>query len=224
MTGAMDDRNREGDREDRPDVEPADRRAKELREKAMDLLAEASIHVQRLEEIGERLGLTPSLADGIGDHLYSAVVAQLDLAAKVVERSHVAAERLLQLGASRKQRRFFRLELGADERSVRFHFDVHNASIRTATVEARVLFVPSLAELEIGNAHLQGRHQTSVEVTIHRSKQGVPALEAGVHFGEVAVALLHGGGQRVNLPPVRFEVWVRKREGEVGSGKAGQSG
>jgi len=94
----MNDRDR--DREDPPHVQPpainpTDGRVRRLRDKAMDLLADARIHVQRLEEIGEHLGLTPDLVEGMGDDLYRAVVAQMDFAAKVFERTQIAAEHFI---------------------------------------------------------------------------------------------------------------------------------
>jgi hypothetical protein len=192
------------DGDDQPESEPADRRAKNLRERAMDLLADTSIHVQRLQEISERAGLAPDLLDGVGDRLYEMVIAQLDLAATVAERSHAAAERLLQYGASRKQPRFHRLVLEPDQPSVRFDFSVHNASLRSAAVEAHVEFVPGGANYEVGHRHLPSGQHTSIEVTIHRSK-----MEAGVHAGAVDVTLVHAGRQRVTLRRVGFEVWVR---------------
>jgi hypothetical protein len=199
-----------GDRDDeRPDSVPADRRARQLRDRAMDLLADASVHVQRLEEIGERLGLTPDLVDGVGDHLYEAVVAQLDLAAKVMERSRVAAERLWQLGASRKQDRFFRVVLEPGGH-VRFDFRVRNASIRAATVECETRFHRKhLVVTRVGNPNLKGREETSVEVTVYQQRDG-KELDEEVYHGDVDVTLVHGSHQRVKLPPVRFEVWVRK--------------
>jgi hypothetical protein len=199
----MSDRRRDG----RPEYDPADARVARLRDRAMDLLADATVHVQRLEEIGERLGLTPDLADGVGDHLYHAIVAQLDLAAKVVERSHVAAERVLQLGADRwsGESRFQRVDVKRGERA-RYAFTVRNASIRTAKVEVELRFVPSdAATVAIGTKTLHGRHSTSVEVTFDGAKLG-----AGPHAGEVHVVLVHGVDQRLELPRRCFEVWVHE--------------
>ena len=206
----MNDRDR--DREDRPHVEPpaidpTDRRVHRLRDKAMDLLADARIHVQRLEEIGEHLGLTPDLVEGMGDELYRAVVAQMDFAAKVFERSQVAAERFMQLhGPRRASGHFHRVDIRPPNDRGNFDFTVCNASSRSARVEVKIEFVPDgAAHDKVGTQHLKGGQQTSVEVEIAGSN-----LKPGVHPGEVRVVLEHPDHHRVELPRQYFEVWVHK--------------
>jgi hypothetical protein len=193
----------------RPEYNPTDARVVKLRERAMDLLADATVHVQRLEEIGERLGFTPDLADGVGDHLYTAIVAHLDLAAKVVERSQVAAERLVQLGADRwrNEPRFTRVEVPSDGKKS-FEFSVRNASIRTAMVEVSVHFAPKDAvdATRIGTKTLQSGRTTSVQITIDGTK-----LKSETYAGEVRVVLVHAGDQRLELPCRFFEVWVQSK-------------
>jgi hypothetical protein len=205
------------EREDGPEIDPADHRVRRLRAKAMDLLADARVHVQRLEEIGEHLGLTPDLVDGVGDHLYHAVVAQLDLAAKLAERSQVVAERFLQRRASPPPKdSFHRLEIRPPSKSASFHFTVRNGSLRATDVTVPVEFVPQWAvDVVVGAPHLKGGQQTSVEVTItaekapERDGARERKLEPGVHLGEVRVTLEHPG-HRVDLPRRYFEVWVYK--------------
>jgi hypothetical protein len=196
----------------RPESDPTDERVEHLREKAMDLLADATVHVQRLEEIGERLGLTPDLVDGVGDHLYRAVVAQMDFAAKVMERSYVAAERLWQQrGSHRRSERFHRVDIRPGTLQGSFHFSVRNSSLRSADVEAHVTFVPkSAASIVVGSRHLHSKQETSVEVTIDGSKFLSPGgtLVAAQHGGDVRTWLVHAGGQRIELPRTYFEVWV----------------
>ena len=53
----------------RPKPRPADLTAKELRDRAMDLLAGAAVHAERIGSAAEKLGLTPDLLDGVGDYL-----------------------------------------------------------------------------------------------------------------------------------------------------------
>src|SRR6185436_2098430 len=86
---------------DSPRPSPADGKTRAIRERAMELLAGASLHAERIQAAAEKLGLTPDLLDGIGDHVYEAVVAQLDIASKVLERSQAIADRLLDLGGRR---------------------------------------------------------------------------------------------------------------------------
>jgi hypothetical protein len=206
------------ERDDGPETDPADRRVRRLRAKAMDLLADARIHVQRIEEIGEHLGWTPDLVDGVGDHLYHAVVAQLDFAAKVVERSHFAAERFLQLRASRRGRDSFnRIDIRHPDDRVSFDFTVRNGSIRSTRVDVKVEFVPHWAvSVTVGARHLRAGQQTSVEITIAGSKADEGhgdrkvRLEPGVHPGEVRVVLENPDGHRVELRRRYFEVWVHK--------------
>jgi hypothetical protein len=193
----------------RPEHNPTDARVAKLRDRAMDLLADATVHVQRLEEIGERMGLKPDLADGVGDQLYTAIVAQLDLAATVVERSHVAAERLLQLGADRwrNEPRYIRVDVPRDGKK-RIEFTVRNASIRTATVDVSLRFAPkdAVGAPRIGAKTLQAGRTTTVQITIDGSM-----LKSETYAGEIRVALVHAGGQRLELPCRFFEVWVEPK-------------
>ena len=192
-----------------PEHNPTDARVVKLRGRAMDLLADATVHVQRLEEIGERLGLTPDLVDGVGDHLYQAVVAQLDLAAKVAERSHVAAERLLQLGVDRwrNEPRFVRVGVKSSGKES-FDFTVRNASLRAARVDVEVHFAPkdAVQPPRIGAKTLQGGRTTSVRITIDAS--GDKLKSNTTYTGEIHVVLVHAGDQRVELARRHFEVWV----------------
>jgi hypothetical protein len=200
------------ERGSRPESDPTDERVEHLREKAMDLLADATVHVQRLEEIGERLGITPDLVEGVGDQLYRAAIAQMDFAAKVMERSFVAAERLWQSrGAHRRGERFHRVDIGPGATRASFHFTVRNASLRSADVEAHVAFVPKDAvSLVVGTRHLHSKQETSVEVTLDGSKLLAPGgtFVAAQHAGDVSAWLVHAGGQRIELPRTYFEVWV----------------
>ena len=198
----------------RPKSDPTDKRVKELREKAMDTLADVAVHVQRLEEIGERIGITPELVDGVGEHLYRAVVTQMDFAAKVVERSYEAAERLWQQGASmRRAERFFRVDIRPGSERADFHFTVCNSSLRSADVEVEVTFAPAkAASVVVGTRHLHPRQETSVEVTVDGSKlKKGRAFVSAQHGGDVRATLVHSGGQRIALPRTYFEVWVHAK-------------
>ncbi|HEX7843621.1 MAG TPA: hypothetical protein VF469_39380, partial [Kofleriaceae bacterium] len=84
------------------DQGPTDTRVQGLRERAMDLIADASIHAERINAAAARLGLTPDLLNGMGDQLYEAAVAQLDVASKILERSQAIVDRLFELGARRR--------------------------------------------------------------------------------------------------------------------------
>ncbi len=195
----------------RPESDPTDERVKQLRDKALDTLADVAVHVQRLEEIGERLGITPELVDGVGEHLYRAVVAQMDFAAKVVERSYATAERLWQQRASlQRAERFHRVDIRPGAEMGDFHFTVCNSSLRSADVEVEVTFAPAdAARVVVGTRHLHPQQETSVEVTIDGSKlKSGNAFVNAQHGGDVRATLVHSGGQRIALPRTYFEVWV----------------
>jgi hypothetical protein len=87
-----------------PRQKPADREAGAIRERAMGLLADAAVHAQRISAAAEKLGLTPDLVDGLGDQMYEAAVAQLDVVSKILERSQTIADRLIEIWVNEHER------------------------------------------------------------------------------------------------------------------------
>jgi hypothetical protein len=188
-----------------PKHRPADAKAQVIRDRAMELLADASLHAERLGAAAARLGLTPDLLDGIGDQLYDAAVAQLDVASRILERSHAIAERLLELSGGRiEPSRLLRLDVepGAP---AQLRFVVRNPSPRTAEVAVEVAWdgEPAL-RARIGRPQLPGGRETSVAIAIPGER-----LEPGrVYAGTATVRLAYEANRRVELPRHDFEIWV----------------
>ncbi|HEY6179349.1 MAG TPA: hypothetical protein VIX73_33070, partial [Kofleriaceae bacterium] len=89
----------------------ADHKVQAIRSRALELLADAAIHAERINDAAARLGLSPDLVEGLGDHLYEAAVAQLDVASKILERSQAIADRLFDLGARQLDSRLMRIDV-----------------------------------------------------------------------------------------------------------------
>jgi hypothetical protein len=194
----------------RPSPRPADLTAQLLRERAMEMLAAATVHAERIGAAAEKLGLTPDLLDGVGDQLYDAAVAQLDLASKVLERAQSIADRLLDLGEKRfESRTLLRIDV-ADGGPAVVRFDVCNPSLQSAKVVVTVNAeweIDEEVERKVGQPQLPGKRQTSVEIKIspeHIKKRAVYA-------GTVRVALEYDAQHRVQLPDREFEIWVEGR-------------
>jgi hypothetical protein len=188
-----------------PKQRPADLKARVIRERAMELLADASLHAERLQGAATRLGLTPDLLDGVGDQLYDAVVAQLDVASKVLERSQVLADRLVELAAGRCETgRLLRLDVERG-RPAHLRFVVHNASSRTAQVVIDVDWDgdPALAA-RVGRPLLPAGRETSVEIAIPTDRVELDRVYAGT----VRVRLVDDAQRAVELPRRDFEIWV----------------
>lgn len=184
---------------------PADARARALRERAMDLIADASIHTERISAAAEKLGLTPDLLSGIGDQLYQAAVAQLDVASKILERSQAIVDRLFELGAERlPSSRLTRLDVTRGQ-PASLRFVVGNASQEPATVDAVVEWDAGLPiTARVGRRQLQGGRETSVEIAIPTDQ-----VEPGrVYAGTARLALVYATARRVELPRRDFEIWV----------------
>lgn len=204
-TGAM-----AGGTPDGSDLGPTDRKVQGLRERAMDLLADASIHAERINTAAESLGLTPDLLDGIGDQIYQAAVAQLDVASKILERSQAIVDRLFELGA----RRFdlgsglgsglIRLDVTRGEPAA-LRFAVRNAARDAAAVNVVVECDGGLRlAARVGRRQLDGGRETSVEIPIP-----VDQVEPGkVYAGTAQLALVYDPARRVELPRRDFEIWV----------------
>jgi hypothetical protein len=181
----------------------------------MDLLADASVHVQRISSAAEKLGLTPDLPhlmDGLADPLYEAAVAQLDIASKILERSQTIADRLLALGSTvgpiaprpPEASRFVRLDV-APGQPASLRFVVHNGTNRSASLAVRADWDGdgSLSP-RIGRSPLSPGRETSVEIPIPSAH-----LEPGrVYSGTARSWLTHDGPQGIELPPREFEIWV----------------
>lgn len=193
-----------------PDLGPTDRKVQGLRERAMDLIADASIHAERINAAAESLGLTPDLLGGIGDQLYQAAVAQLDVASKILERSQAIVDRLFELGA----RRFdpclgsgpglTRLDVTRGEPAA-LRFVVRNAARDAAAVNVVVECDGGLRlAARVGRRRLDGGRETSVEIPIP-----VDQVEPGkVYAGTAQLALVYDTARRVELPRRDFEIWV----------------
>jgi hypothetical protein len=193
----------------RPKPRPADDTAHKLRDRAMNLLADAAIHAERIGSAAEKLGLTPDLLDGVGDQLYEAAVAQLDIASKILERSQAIADRLLDLGARRFEiRPLARFDVGPG-RPATLHFVVHNVSPKRAVVEAELEADWDVADKikpAIGRRQLAGGRQTMVEFVVPPDY----LAREPVYAGTARISLLYESGRRVRLPRHDFEVWVQR--------------
>ncbi|TMQ10137.1 MAG: hypothetical protein E6J90_36775 [Deltaproteobacteria bacterium] len=193
------------------------RKVGKIRNRALELLADASLH-----------------ADGIGDDLYEAAVAQLDIASKILERSQVIADRLFDLGAGRLEpSRLMRVDVeGSKPASVRFV--VRNASARAAHVEVEVTWDgPGELEGHVGRPELAADRETWVEVPVPASHlagkkvwagtarvwlsyedryrdegKEAPGKEAEGKDAQDNAAQRKHGRRRVELPPRDFEIWV----------------
>jgi hypothetical protein len=192
-----------------PEQNPVDERAKRVRDRTMDLLADAAIHVQRIEDKAQKLGLSPELVDGVGDSLYEAVVTQLDLALKIVERSQTVVERLFALRLEKKQqRKLLRIDAVVGvANEVRQYVVVTNDA--KCSVDVKTVFKSaSLAgrtTLKEGKAKLAPRQETAVEIEIN-----IADLEPStVYTGTILVWLLDAAGcSRESVYDV--ELWLRK--------------
>jgi hypothetical protein len=200
---------RESDRPDRDsslDQGPTDGKVQGLRGRAMDLIADASLHAERINAAAEKLGLTPDLLSGIGDQLYEAAVAQLDVASRILERSQAIVDRLFELGTRRADpgSALTRLDVTRGE-PASLRLVVRNASQQVATVSVVVECDGGLAlAARVGRRQLDGGRETSVEIPIPADR-----VEPGkVYAGTVQLALVYDTVRRVELPRRDFEIWV----------------
>jgi hypothetical protein len=183
----------------------ADHKARAIRERAMELLADASLHAERINAAAEKLGLTPDVLDGVGDALYEAAVAQLDVASKILERSQAIVDRLFELGARQLEAgRLLRIdaEPGAP---AHLRFVVRNPSTRPAEVSVEVEWDGGAPPRpRIGRPQLPAGRETSVEIAFP-----APALERGrVYAGTARVRLGQDGQRPVERLRHDFEIWV----------------
>jgi len=190
-----------------PEHEPADEKAKAVRERTMDLFAAASLHAERIGAAAAKLGLSSDLVDGLGDDLYEAAIAQLDVASKMLARSQAIAARLLEAGVDRSEpSRFVRLDVAPGERA-HVRFVVRNASAERATIEVRVEWNgPEGLRPRVGREELPAGRETSVEIAIPPAAAGDP-----VRAGTARVWLAYDGARRVELPHHDFEIWVGEK-------------
>jgi hypothetical protein len=193
-----------------PVDDPADAKAQRVRERAMDLLASAAVHAQRLDAAARRIGLTPDLVDGVGDHLYEAAIAQLDVVSKILERSQVLADRLLDLAVPRgrepAQSRFQRIDASLDQ-PTRIDLVIRNPDEQAATVHVKLDWTPPSTTppptWQVGQPRLPGGRETALEITI-------PAVRrAGVYPMLATVTLCYPGGREHTLAVRELEIWVR---------------
>jgi hypothetical protein len=193
-----------------PKPSHADRKAQVLRERALELLADASLHAERINAAAEKLGLTPDLLDGIGDHLYEAAVAQLDIASKILERSQAIAERLFELGARRVEpSRLVRVDV-APCTLAQVRFVVRNPLSRTAEVVVDAAWDGgSPLQVRIGRPRLAAGRETSVEIA---TTEGLAAGQ--VYAGCARVRLTCEGHGAVELARHDFEIWVSGGAGD----------
>lgn len=193
----------------RPNPRPADLTAQRLRDRAMEMLAAATVHAERIGAAAEKLGLTPDLLDGVGDQLYDAAVAQLDLASKILERAQSIADRLLDLGEKRfETRTLTRVDVEAGEPAV-LRFVVENVSALSAKVVITVDGTWDVDEpigRKVGQETLPGRRQTSVEISISADH----IKKCAVYAGTVHVSLDYDS-RKVQLADREFEIWVEGR-------------
>jgi hypothetical protein len=188
------------------DQGPTDTRVQGLRERAMDLIADASIHAERINAAAARLGLTPDLLNGIGDQLYEAAVAQLDVASKILERSQAIADRLFELGTRRPEpaTSLVRVDVTCGQPGS-LRFVVRNAAREAAAVQVVVECDGGLAlAARVGRRQLDGGRETSVEIPIPTDQ----ALPGKVYAGTAKLALIYATERRVELPRRDFEIWV----------------
>jgi len=191
---------------DAPTETTTDTRVQGLRERAMDLVADASIHAERINAAAEKLGLTPDLLNGIGDQLYEAAVAQLDVASKILERSQAIIDRLFELGTRRLEPAsgLTRLDVACGQ-PASLRFVVRNAAQQAAAVHVVVECDGGLAlAARVGRRQLDGGRETSVEIPIPTDR-----VEPGkVYAGTARLALIYDAVRRVELPRRDFEIWV----------------
>jgi len=190
---------------ERPKKNPTDVKARDLRERAMDLVADAAIHAERLNGAARELGLTPDLVDGVGDYLYEAAVAQLDVASKILERSQVIADRLVDMASRRfETSRFTRVDVEHGHGGY-LRFVVHNGAGHEATVEVQVESERSVGHIvKIGRSQLPPNRDTSIQVEIESKN-----LDPGAYAFLVQVWMRYRHA-RVALPTREFELWVVK--------------
>jgi hypothetical protein len=193
------------DPSDSPGQGGADRKARAIRDRAMELVADASVHAERISAAAERLGLTPDLLDGVGDQLYQAAVAQLDVASKSLERSQRIVDRLFEIGARQLEAsRLLRIDV-APGAAAHLRFVVRNPSPRAAavSVEAEWDGGAPLAP-RVGRPALPGGRETSIEIAI-----AAGAVERGrVYAGSARVRMAYDGQRSIELPRHDFEIWV----------------
>jgi hypothetical protein len=193
---------------DAPAGNSTDDRAEKMRERSSDLLAAAAMHVQRVEDIAEKLGLTADLVEGIGDELYEAVVSQLELASKIVERSQIVADRLLQRrpheGAGD---RLLKIEARAGD-VARATYVLSNDSGRTAKVNVRIegKALKGIAQGQSGRRRLEAGGETFVEITIETKCLDPEKVYVGSACAKLSPV---DGSGRVEHRRRDFELWVR---------------
>ena len=188
-----------------PRQRDADGKVQTIRGRALELLADASVHAERIHEAAARLGLTPDLVDGLGDHLYEAVVAQLDVASKILERSQAIADRLFDLGARQLDAsRLMRIDV-APGRPAHVRFVVRNTAPATASVEVDATWDGDGALApRVGRPQLAGGRETAVEIAIDGDR-----LRAGrIYAGSAELRLCYEGGRKLALRRHDFEIWV----------------
>jgi hypothetical protein len=183
----------------------ADDKAQAIRGRALELLADASIHAERIQQAAARLGLTPDLVDGLGDQLYEAAVAQLDVASKILERSQAIADRLFDLGARQSEpSRLMRIDV-APGRPAQIRFVVRNTALGTASVEIAASWDGDGALApRIGRPQLAGGRETAVEIAIAGDR-----LRPGrIYAGSAEIRLGYDGARSTQLRRHDFEIWV----------------
>jgi len=188
-----------------PEHNPNDDKVKRLRARFLEIVADAAVRGERLDAIARRLGLTAELASGLGDDLYDAAVAQLEIVAKVLERSQGIADRLLALGERAPEGpRFARVDVAAGK-PVRYAFTVHNPAKQPATVQARLAPEDPRARLQIGQPTLPGGRDTALEVQLATGAKQAGEVIALV----IEVTLAYDGSRARVLPAQELEIWVR---------------
>jgi hypothetical protein len=183
----------------------ADHKARAIRARALELLADAATHAERINAAAARLGLTPDLVEGLGDHLYEAAVAQLDVASKILERSQAIVDRLFELGARQLEpSRLVRIDVGPG-RPAQVRFVVRNAAPEAAIVEVDATW-DGAGELvpRIGRTELAGGRETAVEIAI----AGDRLRRGQVFAGTATPRLRYQTGRTIALPRHDFEIWV----------------
>jgi hypothetical protein len=192
-----------------PTPEPADRSVENLRERFLDLIADATLHAHRLEDVAESLGIGPELADGVGDTLYQAIAGQLELACKVLERSQLLADRILSMG-SRGPRTHQLIVLDAPlGQQARHCLAIRNASGRGGSVQVTVAdddgSLKGRVTTLVGRPRVAAGQETSVEIRIDTTSLSTERAYAGT----LKVSVVHEQEQ-VLVARRPFELWVRK--------------
>lgn len=188
----------------KPDTKPGDAKARVVRERAMDLVAGAAIHAQRIEDAATRLGLTPDLVDGLGDALFDAAVTQLDVASRILERSQGLVDRLFDLSSAKDKTCFERVDVTAGQPG-RIDLAVRNSRATTATVSVVVQWSETGEKIRVGRPELPGNRETAIEITLPTtlSADQVYAMTVEVSLSyDVNVSC-------VRLPIREYEIWVR---------------